>query len=325
MSFSPRLTMVCSAFFLLLWNILEIAQGQVDTSLYDPGFDYQNSPINEDDDSLMKEYLPVQSPQEQRFLNGLIIEAGRHVLFPQLYLPKEAEQSVTDKKPSYYEIKGQPEVVETYMDRKTRGGRLDCPEECPVYKPVCGNDGKVYQSECHLMRENCGVANVSTGTWDKCRGKHYLCPARCLDISDPVCGSDGRIYHNICVLRKRNCGKLIQAMPVRKCYDRVRQAKTTEECPDSCLEIYKPVCGSNGVIYYNECFMKMRTCREGIVSVEMDSCVRVPKCPEVCLPIYDPVCGSDAKLYINQCRMMQQNCGQDVKNMPRSFCDGSRT
>ncbi|KFM83248.1 hypothetical protein X975_08742, partial [Stegodyphus mimosarum] len=67
----------------------------------------------------------------------------------------------------------------------------------------------------------------------------------------------------------------------------------------------------------------MRTCRyviEGVVAVEMESCVQVPKCPEVCLPFYDPVCGSDGHLYINRCRMLQHNCGKGIRSMPRRFC-----
>lgn len=33
-----------------------------------------------------------------------------------------------------------------------------------------------------------------------------------------------------------------------------------DHCPDNCLELYKPVCGSDGQVYLNECYLKMQNC-----------------------------------------------------------------
>ncbi|GFY59918.1 uncharacterized protein TNIN_304171 [Trichonephila inaurata madagascariensis] len=304
---------------LILQILVTLATGQLDPGIIDSEYDYEAAPIGEEEAVPFKDYIPIQGENGRKFLEGLVVEAGKRTLFPELYTPENEGTSVEpynrrelpnrNKSPKFYEINGQPEYEEVYTNRRIRSGVLNCPDDCSVYKPLCGSDGKVYPSECHMLKENCGQNNVTKGSWSKCRGKHYLCPSHCLDINDPVCASDGRIYHNICILRKRNCGKLLQILPLKRCYDEADQRKLVDGCPTKCPEISKPVCGSNGVIYYNECFMKIQTCGLGVTAVSMAGCVFIPKCPEVCLPFHDPVCGSDGRIYINLCRMLQDNCG----------------
>ncbi|KFM60637.1 Agrin, partial [Stegodyphus mimosarum] len=189
--------MLFSAVFVLqVW--LAFATGQMDETAFGPEYTVEDSLQKENEEDIFQDYIPIQTSREEHFLEGLIVEAGMHVLFPQLYIPKEEDlQSMTLE-----ERKGQPEIPEDYMKSKRKS---DCPNDCPLYSPVCGSDGKVYPSECHLRKENCGSQNVSSSGWEICRGKHYLCPFRCLDFSDPVCASDGKIYHNICIMRKLNC------------------------------------------------------------------------------------------------------------------------
>ncbi|KAH9529634.1 hypothetical protein DERF_003508 [Dermatophagoides farinae] len=198
-----------------------------------------------------------------------------------------------------------------------------CPEKCPnnePYSPVCSSNGTVFDTECsmHLL-SNC---SLSVSDWEECRGLHPLCPADCLDIQDPVCADDNKIYPNKCVMHKRNCGKLIRERPILFCLGNNARKSRQDHCPDNCLELYKPVCGSDGQVYLNECYLKMQNCDNGIEKVDMSECATASKCPAYCIPIYDPVCGSNKKIYLNQCMMLRENCNATIRNMPLQFCVG---
>ncbi|XP_037513876.1 uncharacterized protein LOC119390345 [Rhipicephalus sanguineus] len=203
-----------------------------------------------------------------------------------------------------------------------------CNESFPV--PVCGSNGRVYNSECSMMNANCRKQRRKRGSlepvrvveWERCRGRHPLCPDKCLDIYDPVCGKDGRFYPNLCIMQRRNCGKVIGTQTLAVCIASAREARKLHSCPQDCSELYEPVCGSNGEVYLNECFFKKETCgsKDPVQMVPLSRCLEPPKCPKRCLPILDPVCGSDGQRYLNHCRMQQRNCGRNVVVMPKSFC-----
>ncbi|XP_077510418.1 uncharacterized protein LOC144121209 [Amblyomma americanum] len=206
---------------------------------------------------------------------------------------------------------------------------MPCNESFPV--PVCGSNGRVYNSECSLRNANCRKQRRQRGgplepvrvvEWERCRGRHPLCPDKCLDIYDPVCGKDGRFYPNLCIMQRRNCGKVVGTQTLAVCIASAREARKLDSCPQDCSELYEPVCGSNGEVYLNECFFKKETCgsKEHVQLVPLNRCLEPPKCPKRCLPILDPVCGSDGQRYLNHCRMQQRNCGRNIVVMPKSFC-----
>ncbi|XP_023209934.1 four-domain proteases inhibitor-like [Centruroides sculpturatus] len=162
--------------------------------------------------------------------------------------------------------------------------------------------------------------NVSIADWETCRGLHPLCPLKCLEIQDPVCGDDNNLYPNLCVMHRQNCGKMISSQPLKYCFARAREFRSFDPCPSKCLDVYKPVCGSNGIVYLNECYLRKHTCGQDVEMVKISQCVLVRKCPQVCVALYDPVCGSDGKMYLNHCRMLKDNCGKEIKRMSRKFC-----
>ncbi|XP_064460961.1 uncharacterized protein LOC135370950 [Ornithodoros turicata] len=197
------------------------------------------------------------------------------------------------------------------------GCGIDCDERFPV--PVCGSDGQVYHSECVMRQITCGK-NVQAVDWEQCRGKHPLCPDKCLDLYDPVCGQDGKFYPNICIMQRRNCGKHLGTQELSVCLTKARESRRIDACPNECPEIYDPVCASNGEVYPNECTLKQETCGQNVLQVPLNQCVQKTKCPKQCLPILDPVCGSDGKRYLNHCRLLESTCGKNVALMPKEFC-----
>ncbi len=55
------------------------------------------------------------------------------------------------------------------------------------------------------------------------------------------------------------------------------EERTLETCPKSCLELYKPVCGSDKQIYLNECYLKQKNCKNDVKLVPMNHCAVTPR------------------------------------------------
>lgn len=111
------------------------------------------------------------------------------------------------------------------------------------------------------------------------------------------------------------------------CFQTLRQSRRLEGlsgCPLECLEVYRPICGSDGEIYANHCRLRQKNCglqkTDRVYEVPSTLCVSKPRCPKNCLPIPDPVCSSNGKIYLNQCQMLAQNCGKNVVRVSTEFC-----
>nr|CAD7588244.1 unnamed protein product [Timema genevievae] len=141
--------------------------------------------------------------------------------------------------------------------------QCECPPECePVMRPVCGKDGRTYDSSCELRRVSClnkkTVEVAYTGScgytlaWKEI-GKTTLRTAyRAYNtelsiISNPVycergmgpCASYTCEFGGLCV---------------------ERSGKAVCECP-VCPAEFDPACGSDGISYGNECKLRLEACQ----------------------------------------------------------------
>ncbi|EEY59559.1 protease inhibitor Epi10 [Phytophthora infestans T30-4] len=107
-------------------------------------------------------------------------------------------------------------------------------------------------------------------------------------------------------------------------------AAADDNCSFGCLDVYKPVCGSNGETYSNSCYLRLASCKSnnGITEAGDGECASTPAssatpspvtsstgstsgtvgCPDMCLDVYDPVSDENGKEYSNQCYMEMAKC-----------------
>eukprot|EP00921_Rhytidocystis_pertsovi_P013622 GHVQ01022061.1.p1 GENE.GHVQ01022061.1~~GHVQ01022061.1.p1 ORF type:complete len:298 (+),score=40.21 GHVQ01022061.1:42-896(+) len=144
----------------------------------------------------------------------------------------------------------------------------ECPETCPVsLNPVCGDNNVTYRTECTLKRVNCSYGTDIQILYDvSCEeAKHAVaipqsCTTRCLTVWKPVCGTNHKSYLNECSLKKQACldGIFVQVKHTGPCED--HEKPTNGSCSKPCSTSWKPVCGTDGMGYHNECLLKRRAC-----------------------------------------------------------------
>lgn len=86
-------------------------------------------------------------------------------------------------------------------------------------------------------------------------------------------------------------------------------------CPTYCSKNADPVCGSDGVIYMNDCERRKKTCNQNIAKVDIEECTAYSgsKCEHKCTNNHDMVCGDDGRTYLNKCYLQAEYCERGVQ------------
>ena len=150
----------------------------------------------------------------------------------------------------------------------------------------------------------------------------------CQQIFDPVCGSDGMTYGSDCSLKLAACQNPFLTI-IKQCEGKcpchpkgtstehsdrkkgVGRSGSLQDCNRICPKLLKPVCGSNGETYDNDCLLEIAACEnpEQNITVECrKKCpcqskgpsTEHPDCKHLgCHWLYNPVCGTDGQKYPN--------------------------
>lgn len=89
--------------------------------------------------------------------------------------------------------------------------------------------------------------------------------------------------------------------------------KEEEACPEFCLEIFDPVCASNGMTFSNECALQRDSCFASMQLTVAHRGACKDSCPEICASSVEPVCGTDGATYSNFCELLKAKCSSDEK------------
>ncbi|XP_013799072.2 ovoinhibitor-like [Apteryx mantelli] len=252
-----------------------------------------------------------------------------------------------------------------YPSSTTKDGTdwVACPRN---FSPVCGTDGSTYSNECgiclhnrqhrsHVGKQHDGECEQKLIQVDCSRYRRATKAGEvlvaCPRILKPVCGSDSFTYDNECGICAYNaehhaniskkydgeCKHEIVSIDCSRYPTEVTEdGKTLVSCP----RVLRPVCGTDGFTYDNECGIcahngEQRThvgkkhdgkCKQDVPELDCSqyaSEVTKDGRPRVlCQRILLPVCGTDGFTYGNECDLCAHNIehGTDIKKSHDGRC-----
>ena len=214
------------------------------------------------------------------------------------------------------------------LNHSTTTTDKNCTKTCHLRllmsRPVCGSNGETYHNACMLENAACinPEQNIKVDCEGKCPCKHQSkrhCSQVCPLMFKPVCGSNEVTYDNYCLLVYAACVNPEQNIRVqcqKKCpcvldLGPFGRSGSLQDCDRGCPKTLKPVCGSNGETYDNDCLLEIAACEnpEQNITVECrKKCpcqskgpsTEHPDCKHLgCHWLYNPVCGTDGQKYPN--------------------------
>jgi hypothetical protein len=159
-------------------------------------------------------------------------------------------------------------------------GRTDdspCESFCPTHpdeNKICGSDGKIYQSACHLKCKNSNLRELFSCTGLNHNDCDYKCGKRlsgddCAEkcpvyfAANTICASDNQIYGDICRARCQNpnvwevlnCNNQSEYSCKQECSTKLRSSQCLQLCMSQPTE-NSSFCATNGRVYDNFCRAK---------------------------------------------------------------------
>ncbi|CAG08591.1 unnamed protein product [Tetraodon nigroviridis] len=142
-----------------------------------------------------------------------------------------------------------------------------CPEVTSPEQHLCGNDGIVYASACHLRRATCLLGrSIGVAYEGKCIKSSFFCPLTHFEKhNNPPSERPHPSFVTSELPEAKSCED-IQCSAGKKCLwdarmSRGRCSLCEETCPESRTD--EAVCASDNTTYPSECAMKQAACSLG--------------------------------------------------------------